>query len=265
MNFSRQLWGISLTFCLLLVSGCASKLPRTVAVSGPDLDRVQARLSRFLDQSCVTAIDSDVRLGWSAYGREETYPATLLASFPSSLRFAVVDPLGRSLLLLAINGNTFTLADNREGEGYTGRLDSDFVHQYLPEGISGDDLFFWISGRIRQEGLQVLSASRAEDENLFWYEIDYGDRLIHLLGLARDHLSRHLVLDEEDTIIFDVQYSRYSDTPEECTWPGEIVVTGEKLAADLTLDFNRFYSFSPLREQLFQLQLPPHFTLHKVK
>lgn len=265
MNFSRQLWGLSLIFCLLFVSGCASKLPRTVAVSGPDLDLVQARLSRFLDRSCVTAIDSDVRLGWRRYGREETYPATLLSTFPAYLRFAVVDPLGRSLMLLAINGNTFTLADNREGEGYTGRLDSDFIHQYLPEGISGDDLFFWISGQVRQQGLQVMSARRAKEGELFWYEIDYGDRLIHLLGLDRDHLSRHLVLDEEDTVILDVQYSGYSTTPEECIWPGKIVVTGEALAADFTLDFTRIYSFSPLHKQLFQLQLPPHFTVREVK
>ncbi len=265
MNFSRQWWGISLIFCLLFVSGCASKLPRTVAVSGPNLEVVQDRLNRFLDQSCVTAIDSDVRLGWQAYGQQETYPATLLSTFPAYLRFAVVDPLGRPLLLLAITGNTFTLADNREAEGYTGLLDSDFIHQYLPVGISGDDLFFWISGRVRQQGLQVLSARRAEDGELFWYEIDYGDRLIHLLGLDRDHLSRHLVLDEEDTVIFDVQYSGYSATPEECNWPGKIVVTGEALAADFILDFTRIYSFSPLQEHLFQLQLPPHFMVREVK
>lgn len=265
MIFSRHLWGGSLIFCLLLVSGCASKLPRTVAVSGQDLEIVQDRLNSFLEQSCVIAIDSDVRLGWSAYGREETYPATLQATFPANLRFAVVDPLGRSLLLLAINGNRFTFADNREGEGYTGRLDSDFIRQYLPEGISGEDLFFWISGQIRKKGLRVLSASRAVDGEFFWYEIDYGDRLIHLVALDRDHMSRHLVLDEKDTVIFDVQYSGYSATPEECVWPRTIEVTGEALAADFTLDFNRFYSFSPLQEKLFQLQLPSHFTVRKVK
>ena len=265
MNFSRHWWGINVIFYLLLMSGCASKLPQTVAVSGSDLEVVQERLNHFLDQSCVTAFDSDVRLGWQAYGQKETYSATLLATFPASLRFAVVDPLGRPMLLLVINGNTFTLADNIEGEGYTGRLDSDFIRRYLPEGISGDVLFFWISGRIRQQGLQVLSARRAEEGELFWYEIDYGDRLIHLLGLDRDHLIRHLVLDEEDTVIFDVQYSGYSATPEECIWPGKIVVTGEALAADFTLDFTRIYSFSPLQEQLFQLQLPPHFTVREVK
>ena len=265
MIFSRQLWWLSLIIGLLLVSGCASKLPRTVAVSGPDLEVVQERLSRFFEQSCVMAIDSDVRLGWRAYGRNETYPATLLATFPASVRFAIVDPLGRPLLLLITNGETFTLADNRRGEGYTGRLDSDFIRRYLPDSISGDDLFSWINGRIKLQGVQVLSARRAEDGELFWYELDYGDRLIHLVALDRDHLSRHLVLDEEDAIIFDVRYSGYAATSKQCGWPGKIVVTGEALAADFTLDFTRVYSFSALQQHLFQLQLPSHFTVHEVK
>ena len=252
-------------FCLLLVSGCATKLPRTVAVSGQDLDLVQSRLTRFFEQSCVSAIDSDVRLGWKAYGQLETYPATLQATAPAFLRFAVVDPLGRPLLLLASNGSTFVLADNRKGVGYTGMADSDFIHQYLPEGIAAHDLFFWLSGRIRQDGLQVLSARKAEDGPLFWYEIDYGDRLIHLLGLDQDHLSRHLVLDEDDTVLFDAQYSGYFDTMEDCDWPGKIVITGEELAADFTLEFTKLYSYSPLNKQLFQLQLPPHFAVRNVQ
>lgn len=252
-------------FCLLLTGGCGSKLPRTVAVSGPDLDLVQSRLTRFFDRSCVKAIDSDVRLGWQAYGQLETYPATLQAASPAFLRFAVVDPLGRPLLLLASNGSTFTLADNRKGAGYTGMLDSDFIHQYLPEGIAAYDLFFWLSGRIQQDSLQVLSARKAEDGPLFWYEIDYGDRLMHLLGIDRDHLIRHLVLDEDDTVLFDAQYSGYLDTIEDCDWPGRIVISGEGLAAAFTLEFTKMYSFTPLDDQLFQLQLPPHFALRRVQ
>ncbi|MEA2115346.1 MAG: hypothetical protein U9P36_08165 [Thermodesulfobacteriota bacterium] len=252
-------------FCLLLVGGCGSKLPRTVAVSGPDLDLARSRLTRFFDQSCVTAIDSDVRLGWQAYGQLETYPATLQATAPAFLRFAVVDPLGRPLLLLASNGSTFVLADNRKGVGYTGMTDSDFIHQFLPEGIVAHDLFFWLSGRIRQDGLQILSARKAEDGTLFWYEIDYGDRLIHLLGLDQGQLSRHLVLDENDTILFDAQYSGYFDTSEDCDWPGKIVASGDGLAADFTLEFAKIYSYSPLGDQLFQLQLPPHFAVRNVQ
>ncbi len=236
-----------------------------MAVSGPELEVVRQRLHRFLDQSCVTSIDSDVRLEWHAYGRQETYPATLMAASPAALRFALVDPLGRPMLLLVIKDNTFMLADNRKGAGYTGKIDSEFIRRYLSDGVAGDTLFYWLSGRIQPLGMQVLSARRAEEGKLFWYELDYGDRLIHLIALDRHDLRRHLVLDQGDRIIFDVHYSEYSSTPQECGWPGKIEVAGEALAADFTLEYTRLYSFTPLKEQLFQLQLPPHFTVHKVQ
>lgn len=262
-RFRRRLFCSSI-FCLLLISGCGSKLPKTISVSGPELVFVQDRLDRFLEQSCVTAVDSDVRLGWKAYGQMETYPATLQAAAPGFLRFAVVDPLGRALLLLASNGTSFVLADNRKGLGYTGLADSEFIRRYLPEAIGGRDLFFWLSGRIRSD-MQVLSSRKDEKGELFWYEIDYGDRLIHLLALGPDNLSRHLVLDDRDTILFDANYSGYTATTRDCDWPGKITASGEALAADFTLEFIRIYSFSPLDEQLFQLQLPPHFTVRNVQ
>ncbi len=251
--------------CLLVLGGCAAQLPRTVAVSGPELVRAEQRLAAFLDQSCVSSIDSDVRLGWQAYGRRQTYAGTLLAAAPASVRFSVIDPLGRPLLILVVNGNSFKLADNREGKGYRGRLDSAFIRQYLPDAISADDLFSWFSGRIRVQGMQILSSRRATDGELYWYELEYGDRLIHLIGLDRSTLRRHLVLDERDTVLFDVQYSDYAATSRDCEWPGTIVVSGDELAADFRLDFSRLYGFSPLKQDLFQLELPPHFTVVDVE
>ncbi len=248
---------------LLIISGCASKLPQTLAVSGHELEIAQSGLTRFLQQPCVTAIDSDVRLQWQVYGHQETYPATLLAATPSFLRFAIVDPLGRPLMLLAADGDSFALADNRKGIGYTGQMDSDFIHQYLPYGISGNDLFYWLSGRVPAVGMLVLSARKGRDDALYWHEVDYGDRLTHLLGLDQELLRRHLILDG-DTILYDVEYSGYTDTTEECKWPGRIVITGDRLSADLILEFTKTYSFSPLSEQHFQLRLPPHFTVHEV-
>ena len=265
MNSFGQWRILAWIFCLLLVSGCGSKLPRTVAVSGPELEQAQAELDRFLEKSCVSSIDSDVRLEWQAYGQQGIYPATVQAASPAYFRFAVVDPLGRPVLLLVIDGRTFTLVDNKKGAGYTGRLDSDFIRRYLPESVSGADLFLWISGQVRQEGLRVLSARRAADGEVFWYEIDYGDRLLHLLALEHDQLVRHLVLDAEGTVIFDVQYRDYSATPADCGWPGKITVAGKAMAADFTLEFTRMYSFSPLPEQLFHLQLPQHFTVHQLQ
>jgi len=263
-RFGKLWYGLC---CLLLVSGCASRLPRTLAVHGSELDQGQAALSRFLEKACSRAVDADVRLGWQAYGQHETYPATLQAMAPSFLRLAVVDPLGRPFALLVTDGDSFSLVDNRHGEGYVGAMDSDLIHKYLPVGISSKELFFWLSGRISSRGLQVLSVRKAEQGPMFWYEVDYGDRLIHLLGLDKDCLTRHLVLDAEDRIMVDVRYTYLTDTTEvgQCAWPAKIEIYGKHSAAILSLELTRMYSFSPLQKKFFQVRFPAHFTVHRMQ
>ena len=260
----RQQWCV--LCCLLLLSGCASQFPRTLAVNGPELDRGRAGLERFLEKSCFRAVDADVRLGWQAYGQHETYPATLQAMAPSFLRCAAVDPLGRPVVLLVTDGDVFSVVDNRHAEGYVGSTDSDFIGRYLPAGISGHDLFFWLSGRIPTSGLQVLSVRKAAQGTMFWYELDYGDRMVHRVALDGDHLSRHLVLDEEGRVVVDVRYGNYSDAAGagQCAWPATIEISGKDSVAVLSLEFTRIYSFSLLQKKLFQVQFPDHFTVHRV-
>ncbi len=250
---------------LLLLVGCAAKLPRTVSVSGDELVQVQNRWASFLKQSCPLAVDSDVRIGWQAYGRHEFYSATLQAAAPSFLRFAVVDPLGRPVLLLVSDGTTFTLADNRNAQGYTGRLDSDFIHEYLPREVSRRDIFSLLSGRAGGDAMEVVSARRAEDGELFWYETVSTDGSRHLIGLGPNHLRRHLFLDTLQRVVLDVQYSDYPAASEQCGWPGAIRMDGEDLAAEFTLEFTKLYGFTQPDPQLFQLQIPPHFTTQEVQ
>ena len=236
-----------------------------MVVGGDELARVENRWSGFVGQVCPDAVDSDVRIGWQAYGKREFYSATLQAAAPSFLRFAVVDPLGRPVLLLVSNGETFTLADNRNAEAYTGRLDSDFMHKYLPGVISGRDLFALLSGRIEPGAMEVVSARRAEQGELFWYETVSSDGSRHMIGLGPQHLRRHLFLDRSGGIVLDVEYSGYTATPDQCGWPGTIGVEGDDLAASLTLEYTKIYGFRPQNPQLFELRIPSHFSTRQVE
>ncbi len=250
---------------LLLAVGCTAKLPRTISVSGDDLAQVQSRWARFVEQRCPDAIDSDIRLGWQAYGRHEYYSATLQAAVPSFLRFAVVDPLGRPVLLLVSDGTTFTLVDNRSAQGYTGRLDSDFIREYLPDTTAGRDIFFLLNGRAGTDIMEVVSARRAVQGNLFWYETVSVDGGRHMFGLGPNHLRRHLFLDALNKVILDVQYIAYSAAPGQCGWPGTIRLEGEDLKASFTLEVTKIYGFSPPDPKIFELQIPAHFTVREVQ
>ncbi|XOF33850.1 MAG: hypothetical protein ACL93V_00695 [Candidatus Electrothrix sp. YB6] len=263
---------------LLLLSGCAATPPKTVEISGGDLQQVEDRLSRFLGQSCVSSVDSDVQLLLQAYGQEKKLSAVMQAMRPCFLRLAVTDPLGRPLMILGTDEHRFTFADNSESIGYTGSMDLDVVHKFLPAFIPTRDVFYWLSGRINGIGMQVLESKvDAAEDSLYWYTVEYSgsgqnghnqsknEGITHMLALnEKNQLVRHLVLDAEKDIQFEAKYSQYSSTPKACSWPGRIDISGEALESDFTVEFSEIFDFNPKPNNHFQIKLPPHFTVRKI-
>ena len=251
--------------CLQGLSGCSGKLPRTVLLQGVAAEQAKVRLNNFLGASCAQAVDSDITVGWQAYGNKSLYSATLLAASPSSLRLAVVDPLNRPLLLFVSDGHNCTLVDNRSGEAFSGGNDADFWSKYLPAGLFANHIFSWLSGRIQKEGMDLISERKGENGRVYWYEIKYGSDRKHILALESNHLQRHLILDADETIILDVRYSGYGNKTGECDWPGVIHVEGKELPGSFTLRFVKTYSFSLPETKNFHLTIPPFFIVHEVE
>ncbi|MCI5140696.1 MAG: hypothetical protein D3909_02995 [Candidatus Electrothrix sp. ATG1] len=255
---------------LMILSGCAATPPKTVEIgNSTELRAVEGKLTRFFGQSCVHAVDCDVQLSWQAYGQGKTFSATMQAMYPSSLRLAMIDPLGRPLVLLGAHGNKFTLTDNNEAIGYTGTMDLEVVQKFLPEFIPANDLFYWLSGRVNRDGIKVLSARMDAEESLYWYEVAYSDRhhkeMTHMLALNEgNQLVRHMVLDADGDIQFEAKYSEYVVTPRACGWPKRIEISGEALEADFTLAFTEIFDYKPMEQKRFQVRIPPHFEVRKI-
>ena len=255
---------------LMVLSGCAATPPKTVEINNSkELRQVKSKLARFLGQSCVDAVDCDVQFSWQAYGQGKTFSATMQAMQPSSLRLAMIDPLGRPLVLLGAHGNTFTLTNNNEAIGYTGTMDLDVVHKFLPEFISKDDIFHWLGGRVNRNGMRTLSTRMDAEDKLYWYEVVYASgsskQMPHMLALNEENqLVRHMVLDGDGDIQFEAMYSDYSATPRTCSWPGRIEISGDALEADFTLIFTEVFDFKPMEQKRFQVKIPPHFEVRKI-
>jgi hypothetical protein len=251
--------------CLALFGGCTTKLPLTAALTADESIEAHERLQHFLKQSCVPAIDSDVRLGWQALGGFEQYSATLQLAEPASLRLALTDPLGRSLYLLAGHDSIFTFVDKLQGKGYTGVLQADSVQQYLPQGLNPKDIFYWLSGRLTNHEMQIVSLSRGVEDTFLWYEVQFTDGERHLLGIDTKNLRRHLVVDNNNRLILNVTYSHFFDTPAECDWPGRIDIKGDGLSPDYRVEFVKSYSFTKPDAHIFRLHIPAHFTRHTLQ
>ena len=265
MTYARGL----LLFCAaaILLGGCSAKMPQQSAqLDGEPLRQAEKRLRSFLNQSCVEAVDSDVQLSWKAYTQQETYPAELQAQAPASLRLALTDPLGRPLLLLGSDGKTFTLADNRKVQGWRGNTDVPFIRRFLPAFIPMDDLFLWLSGRVRGERMQAAAARLDTEGTLWWHGGSAGSTTAHILALdEKNRLSRHLVVDSaSNDILFEARYSEYQATDKDCAWPGKIVLAGKAVEAEYTVAFSKIVSHTPVDRDRFEVTLPPHFTVKEL-
>jgi outer membrane biogenesis lipoprotein LolB len=254
---------------LLIVglSACSSKLPQTQAIEGLEAEEAQARFTSFLQQDCVQAVDGDIRLSWKAFGQHESYPAQLQAAQSALIRLALVDPLGRPLLLLASDGRTFTLVDNRQSVAYTGATENQALRRFLPAFIPTEDIFLWLSGQVPLEKMRAAKVRRDAAGKLWWYGAPAAPGTVHVVELDQfNRLHRHLIVEEKnDLVLFEARYSDYSKSPAACAWPQRIDFSGKRLEADYSVEFTEIISFTPPRPEQFDLRIPPHFTRKRIE
>ena len=106
------------------------------------------QLQEFQDRRCAQSLDADVTMEWQMYGKTEKIPGLLQLQSPSFLRYSVVDPIGRQLLILVSDGSSFTLVDNRKAKALTGQVESNFWNKYIPGFIVPKDYISWLTGRL---------------------------------------------------------------------------------------------------------------------
>ena len=132
--------------CLLFLSGCAGKQPKTLPLSSDRGTGGWALWSDFVARKRPSALDADIRLGWDVLGSKGGVSATVQVQHPALVRFSANDPLGRALILAVADATFFTMVDNRISHVYRGRTDSKFWHSYVPESITPEDLFYFLGG-----------------------------------------------------------------------------------------------------------------------
>ncbi|BCO09195.1 hypothetical protein GF1_15710 [Desulfolithobacter dissulfuricans] len=249
---------------LLVLGGCGTRGPVTVA-----LDRVERPVAeeiwhRFIDRSCSLAVDADLRVGWKAWGQEGTVRATLLLQVPSFLRLALVDPLDRPVVLITGDGTSFTLVDNRTGEAYTGPVEAGFWKKYVPEVLADQELFFLLAGRLEAGRCKVQKIARDREGRGYWYTLRCADNLRHQVLLSDSGMMAcHRIL-AGDELELEVTYEgTLGDFP--CPWPRTLEIEGERVSGKIVLEFERIYSTEPVSPERFQLRLPSHVTLTRVR
>jgi len=254
--------------CCLVLAGCAGRLPRTYHLAVSEREEALTLFDRFMQNRCNGALDADVTLEMRLLGKTETAPGMLQALPPSHLRYAVVDPLGRSLAIVVTDGSTFTMVDNRNAEAVTGPVDSSFWNEFVPAGIFVEDIIPWLRGRLSDQDIRIADVhGDRDDPALIWLLSSTNDGLRHEIGF--DHvegvLRRHILKNNDNSVVLDVRYSRHDEEDGQCPAPRELVVEGKSITGTLTIRFDRIFHNSTLSPGIFQLDLPDHYTVTEVE
>lgn len=149
--------------CCFLVVGCAVQ----TTVPLPDQDEVQRVRERFAEfsrqqDSCDGFIaDATVRL--TAMLQNGGLSGLLLAASPSSMKFAGLNPFGQPVLVLATDGNDFTLINAVEEKAWVGPVTAEKVTRLLPAGLSLGELYDLVIGRLPGSCRQDIEVQRGSE------------------------------------------------------------------------------------------------------
>ena len=252
---------------LLILAGCATRLPPTEPLATDEHAEAEALFAGFVARPTPAAIDADLRLNWDFLGSKGGVAAVLQLQRPALLRFAANDPLGRALVLAVSDGAAFTLVDNRQGRVYQGSTDSKFWHSYVPESVAVADVFVLLGAMAPEGRRRVAESGRDKEGTGFWYVLDTSNGSTRHLLLDRRSgaMRRHLLADDGEPVL-DIVYS--GATGADSTgyqWPRELRVTGSAITGTLSVHLDTVFSDQPLPAATFRLTLPPHFTVERVE
>jgi outer membrane lipoprotein-sorting protein len=255
-----------LLLAVLLLAGCAGKGPMTSSLESSEKERVRAAYAEFAEQACPLSLDGDVTLEMRMLGATEKSAGILQYEGPSSFRYTMVDPLGRSLFIMATDGYAFTMVYNREAKAVTGSTSSRFWRDYVPDGVSGADIVLLLAGRPPAD-LQLKDVRGDRDGAGFWLYGVGGEGIRHeiLTDPQTSRVLRHIVKDGRETVLFDVRYDRYAAGDQPCPLPATLRVTGKTITGTLLLHLDRMFSGQPIPAQTFRITPPPHFQVQQMQ
>lgn len=258
------------TICCVLVlilSGCAGKLPVTVDLT----DAQQQEASRLLQPAragrCPDTLDADVVFNWQGYGQHRIVKATLQATRKGGFRLSGLDPLGRPFFILVTDGTRFTLVDNLQGRGYTGSVDSAFFRQYVPAGLDPSTCFSLFTARLPAENVPHVRFARTKKNNSFWFVFNLADGMTRQAELDPEsgRVRRQVLTNMEKRIVLDVRYGGYPAHADICAVPQRLTVEGEAFNGSVQVTLTKLYRQTRLPEDIFTLQIPKHFIVTEVE
>ncbi|MHB8810468.1 MAG: hypothetical protein ACYC9M_10705 [Desulfobulbaceae bacterium] len=259
-------WRLALLLAVLLLAGCAGKTVRTTALESSERERVSAVFTEFSQQVCPLTLDADITVEVQLLGKSEKSAGMLQYEGPSSFRYAMVDPLGRSLFIMVTDGYTFTMVYNRDAKAVTGSTASRFWQDYVPPGVSAEDMLLLLAGRLSAD-LRVKDIRGDQEGAGFWlYGVGVeGIRHEILFDSRAPRVLRHILRDGRGKVLFDVRYDQYAEADPRCPQPLTLRIEGKTITGTIILRLDRVFAGEAQPAKTFRITPPGHFLVQEAE
>jgi len=185
---------------------------------------------------------------------------------PGFVKFVGVNPLGQPMVIIASDGATARYVLPGERKVYEGGLAADTVRRFLPEGFDLAQSYYCLTGRLRPGLVRIREVAGEPDGTGVWVEFQYDDaarRELVLFDPHRSILHRHLWLDAQGGVVFEVAYDSYQAG--DCPLPGLVSIRGDRRYGHLILRLGNWQPADALTGADFQITAPTDFTRITIK
>lgn len=254
----RPALALLLLLSLLLPAGCAS-ISRLRPVIGPERDQARQLLQQMLNRqaACAAGVDAQATVALHSFLRNVTLSGYLQAMAPASVRFVGLGPLDQPVVLFATNGQEFRLLMVPDATVYEGAVAGTTFASYAPPGMRPESLYYWFTAAIEPGDLFLTEVRGAADGRGYWFDLRQGEATVThrlLLDAASGHLAAHLLLDEDDGVLFEALYEGLPAGP--CCLPARLVMKAPAHAVTLTLSLTDCAADRKFTAADFQLTVP---------
>ncbi len=252
---------------MLALVGCAYRPARLVLAETEAVEAREAFRRLVGGQAvCARAVDVEVTVTISSPWQSGSMNGYLQLLAPGFLKFVGVNPLGQPLVLMATDGETGRYVLPGERKVYDGPLSAEAVRRFLPAGLDPARSYYWLIGRLRPGLVKIREVAGDPDGSGVWVEFRYEGETRKELVLFDPRqltLRRHLLLDDQGGIAFEVEYDAYPAG--ECPLPGLVTIRGDSRYGRLVLRLGDWLPAEALTGNDFQITAPADFTRIPIK
>lgn len=289
--------------CLVLMviivvsaEGCSRRVLQTRPAGQQDIEVAMeafGRYRRISAEVCNCCLDAEADASLSMAGWFTSHKGHLAgyiqAMEPGYVKFVAINPLGQPLYIFLTNGKMFKSINIFEEKVYAGSVHSEIYRKFAPPGFEPEFFFYWLTGRLQPDGLQVLDVMYDRQQEKFWIQLNHensrSDSMV-LFDPGQLLILRHIIRDDQGKHLADILYEDHqllpgrdkepaADTAEAigtaggglggCLMPARITVSSQTGAGKVELKLHSFIDDARFAPEDFQLRIPANFKQLLVK